>query len=279
MQNYILYNTKDDTNSINECCYSLLKLLALYNLQSPESIHIIIYTQHPESFEAYIPFFHHFELIGESTEKLSKIELLQKVLELKEGNVLYMDTDTYLLQTPDELFEKLEITEKILFFGKKGSPKKLKEYIGANNLVYDGREINLLDEKELYTAEILGFNHDAAAILPKAQELFAQMKTGISQKLAEAFTITYATYNYSRETTEKEIASYRQFPDFKKLLEVFFKKNQEESIPNLVKLVHHLDAATIEKEKLKYEGLPFFKKFLHSMTGKAWSLRRYQNKF
>jgi len=279
MHNYILYRTAEGVDSTNECRYSLLKLLALYNLQGPQNIHLIIYTKHPEVFEAYASFFHHFELMEEPVEKLSKLELIQNILASRDGNLLYMDTDTYPLQAPKALFDKLEGKLSFLFFGKKASPKKLKEYIGANHLVYDGREINLLDEKELYTAEIFGCNKQCLPILDNAQVLQAQMKEGISSKLAEAFTLTYATNNHDREITENEIVSYRHFPDFKKLLQIFFSKNAEESIPNLVKLVHHLDARTIEKEKITYDQLPFFKKLLHSVTGKAWSVRRYQNKF
>jgi hypothetical protein len=279
MQNYILYRTEDGVDSINECRYSLLKLLALYNLQGPKNLHVIIYTRHPGSLEAYSSFFHHFELVDKQAEKGSKIALVQEFLTGKNGNVLYMDNDTYPLKTPDALFNKLEGKENFLFFGKKDSPKKLKEYIGANHLVYDGREINILDEKELYTAEVFGCSNECLPVLDKAVLLEAQMKDGISPKLAEAFTLTFATKDHERGIAENEIVSYRRFPEFKKLLQLFFLKNEEESIPNLVKLVHHLDAKRIEKEKMTYESLPFFKKLLHSVTGKAWSVRRYQNKF
>lgn len=279
MQNYILYRTADEMDAINECRYSLLKLLALYNLRGPKNLHIIIYTKHPESFEAYTSFFHHFELLEGPEQQETKTEFIQNILSGRNGNVLYMDTDTYPLQSPDALFEGLDGRESFVFYSKKGSPKKLKDYIGANHLVYDGREINILDEKELFTAEIFGCSKECLPVLDMARPLEAQMKEGISPRLAEAFTLTYATNNYDRVLAEDTIVSYRHFPDFKKLLQLFFLKNGEESIPNLVKLVHHLDARTIEKEKLTYDGLPFFKKLLHSVTGKKWSVRQYQNKF
>jgi hypothetical protein len=279
MQNYILYNVKNNTQSINECRYSLLKLLSLYNLQVPATTGIVIYTSHPEAFEAYSSFFSLFELMEESTEALSKVDLIQNFFRYADGNLLYMDTDTYPLQLPDELFKKIEVDNKILLFQKRNSPKKLKDFVINNHIIFDGREINFLDEKELYTAEIVGCNHLAMPTLHKAADLHVQLKEGITQKMAEAFTFSYSTSEYSRETTEKEFACYRHFPEFKNLLETFFKRNEEESIPNLVKLVHHLDAVTIEKEKLRYQSLPFFKKMIQSIIGKAWSLRRYQNKF
>lgn len=279
MQNYILYRTENSIHSINECRYSLLKLLALYNLQAPKNLGIVIHTKHPESFDAFTSFFSEIEFVAEAPQEKFKIELIQDFFATRQGNLLYMDNDTYLLQAPDELFENISNSANIIFFQKKQGPKKLKDFISASHIMLDGREINFLDETELYTAEVLGCNNDAIAMIHNAVDLYNQVKDGVSLMMAEAFAFTYASKEYKRQTSEKQIVSYRKFPEFKNLLQVFFKKNEEESIPNLVKMVHHLDAVAIEKDKATYEQLPFFKKLLHSVTGKAWSLRRYQNKF
>jgi hypothetical protein len=46
-----------------------------------------------------------------------------------------------------------------------------------------------------------------------------------------------------------------------------------------VKLVYHLDARTILHEKKRYDSQPFVKRILSALSGKAWSVRQYQNKF
>jgi hypothetical protein len=81
------------------------------------------------------------------------------------------------------------------------------------------------------------------------------------------------------QTIQDVIASYNRFPEFKRLLQLFFKKNEEENIPNLVKLVHNIDPQTILQDKKQYDSQPFVKKLLSVLAGKAWSVRQYQNKF
>ena len=71
---------------------------------------------------------------------------------------------------------------------------------------------------------------------------------------------------------------FKDLPEFKELLQLFFSKNEEESIPNLVKLIHHLDVETIQKDKVRYARLPFYKKWMNQLLGKEWSIKKYGNK-
>jgi hypothetical protein len=72
---------------------------------------------------------------------------------------------------------------------------------------------------------------------------------------------------------------YHYSPAFKSLLQYFFQRNEEESIPNLVKLIHFLNADQLEQERLDFELQPLYKKWLDKLRGKGWSLERYKKKF
>jgi hypothetical protein len=72
---------------------------------------------------------------------------------------------------------------------------------------------------------------------------------------------------------------YHYSKDFKSLLQFFFQRNEEESIPNLVKLIHFLNADQLEQDRLQYEQQPFYKKWFDKLKGQAWSLERYKRKF
>jgi hypothetical protein len=69
------------------------------------------------------------------------------------------------------------------------------------------------------------------------------------------------------------------FTEFTELLNIFFKINEEESIPNLIKLINHVDVENIKNQKNLYQQLPVYKKLLNALTGKRWSIKNYQNKF
>lgn len=77
------------------------------------------------------------------------------------------------------------------------------------------------------------------------------------------------------ENSEGTIAVYENFPEFYSLLRQFFKKNYEESIPNLVKRAHAIDAKQIEAEKKKFLELPRLSRWIKTITGRGWSINNH----
>jgi hypothetical protein len=55
--NHIAYLAHGDTGYLNECRFSLLKYLHVYNLNPPSDTAVVVYTDKPEYFENFIPFF------------------------------------------------------------------------------------------------------------------------------------------------------------------------------------------------------------------------------
>ena len=70
--NYITYLAHGNSGYINECRFSLLKLLQVYNLRPPANLGVIIYTDQPKSFEDFIPFFKDFKLETLNADILNK---------------------------------------------------------------------------------------------------------------------------------------------------------------------------------------------------------------
>ena len=73
----------------------------------------------------------------------------------------------------------------------------------------------------------------------------------------------------------KSVESYKGLQEFKILLKDFFGRNQEESIPNQVKLIRNINAKEIETEKNKFESLPLASKLFRKMIGKGWNISNY----
>ena len=128
MSNYILYLAEGNNHSVNECCYSLLKYLAVYNLKPPPDIGIMVYTDVPATFEVFEPFFNQFELKEIKSIPPSKLEILKEVLSLKHGNVLCMDTDSYFIAPVDAAFKTLQAGNFLFYKQKATTENDLAEF-------------------------------------------------------------------------------------------------------------------------------------------------------
>ncbi|HEU4471820.1 MAG TPA: hypothetical protein VFR58_12085 [Flavisolibacter sp.] len=79
----------------------------------------------------------------------------------------------------------------------------------------------------------------------------------------------------SKKSTREYIAQYGDFKEFGVLLRNFFNRYQEESIPNLVKLIHPIDAVRIRAQKAAFEQLPFYLRWARKAVGRGWSIGNY----
>ena len=284
MPNQILYQAITP-DAINECRYSLLKYLSVYNLNPPPNIAINIRTNTTAAFEAFIPFFERFELSDYDETKPGKIDLIKDCLSCKTCNLLYLNTDSYPGGPVESVFQEL-LKKDFLFFKRKPvidksslhSLEKIKTYLTNHVISVDDERISYPTTKDFYSAEVIGVNNHSLPIFQKIFQLYLHLVTEVSPKAAEEFAFAYYAGSNSA-IIENTINSYHNFSAFKKLLKIFFEKNEEESIPNLVKMVYHLNAETILQEKNRYDSQPFVKRILSRLSGKGWSVRQYQNKF
>jgi hypothetical protein len=77
------------------------------------------------------------------------------------------------------------------------------------------------------------------------------------------------------KNTDDYIGQYGELKEFSLLLREFFKRYQEESVPNQVKLLHNTDALRILEQKKKFSSLPLYVRMLRKLTGKGWDISRY----
>ena len=239
MRNYILYKAFS-ADEIFECSYSLLKYLDVYNLKSPASHSLIIYTNDPASLEAYGSFFTNFELrdfygSAKDEQKKLKLNIIKEFCELNEGNILYLDTNVYPVNELETIFSLLQ--EGAIF---------MNQNLGTNNNLSSSLESDL---------SVLGLNTNAKQIFD----------TGINGLK-------------NVKSTEGVFANYEDLKEFNILLRKFFHKYQEESIPNQVKLMHHINAKQIQDQKKQFQKLPVYIRWIRKMMGTGWNISSYTKK-
>jgi hypothetical protein len=277
MPNHLLFLARND-RQVAECRYFLLKYLAVYNLKPPANTMVVVYTQQPTAFEGFTSFIPAFQMpaLPAALGATTKTALLHSFLSKNTGNVLYCDTATYPQQPLEPLFADIETGSLYLH-----APHRHKE----SDLHTPFRKLIALRDKtatatatpepriNIWHAAVIGLNdHFKSHVAKLAQQ---QPAPGLA-----------TDYNYTKQFNEsgriksagKFIFDYGGFEEFSQLLQAFFKKNEEESIPNQIKLLHHIDAAAIQQQKQDYQQQPLFRKWLQAITGKRWSIRQYESR-
>lgn len=98
---------------------------------------------------------------------------------------------------------------------------------------------------------------------------------GISTKLLQHPSTSLYT---NAQNISHYFAVYKSRKKVDTLLKLFFRKNEEESLTNLVKKSRTIDLEALEKEAADTDQLPFIKRWLRRITGKNKLLQQYRNK-
>lgn len=282
MPNHLLFYAYNK-QQVAECRYFLLKYLSVYNLKPPAHTAVIIYTDQPVAFEGFTSFFARFQmpdvLSDASLESLTKAAVLQQAFLQNSGNILYCDTATYPLQPLEHLFADIEKGTLYLHAPQRQKESELnaalRKLAGRHSKTEPAVTTPAQSRINVWHAAVVGINDRNKELLPKlAQETSGQANPAIDY----AFTKSFGEGGKVKSAA-KYIFDYGNLKEFSQLLETFFAKAEEESIPNQVKLVHHLDAATVQQQKEAYQQQPLFKKWLQIITGKRWSVKQYEKKW
>lgn len=298
MQNYILYQAYGSPGHINECRFSLLRYLSVYNLQPPADTAIAIYTDEPaqfESFSSYFPLFEMREITKREIDKWRgehgfthrvKIKMLHDFFSRYEGNVLYCDTDTYIVQPLGPLFDRIQNGAAVMheyegIIDKEATPSlhKWDTFLRDKTFMYNGKQLTFFNHMKMWNAGVIGLNDNKKHIVEDVLALTDVIYKQFRKHITEQFAFSYCLQQNGEVISASDyIVHYWNLKEFRLLLNTFFQKNEEESIPNLIKLSAPLDTVSMQQQKEHYQQLPLLKKLLLTMTGKNWSIRRYQHK-
>lgn len=268
---------------VAQCRYFLLKYLTLYNLKPPANTTLHIYTSDPVAFEGFTNFFASFQMQDAAAlinNTITKTGALQFFLQHNSGSVLYCDTTTYPLQPLEPLFADIEKGSLYLHSPQRYAENELTKALRRFTTVRDHTDTAATTPLQASTtswrASVIGLSEAHKDVLTKLM----QDESNLQSSLASDYMYTRAFSEAGKiKSAAKYIFDYSRFAEFDQLLDAFFKKNEEENIPNQVKLLHHIDAAAIQQQKETYEQQPLFKKWLQVITGKRWSIKQYENRW
>lgn len=298
MQNAILFQAYGGTDFVNECRYALLKYLQVYNLHPPADTGVFVYTDAPHlfsDFETFFPRLSYFPLAAETLKQWEgpqqfvhrvKIKMIQDFLQRFEGSLLYCDTDTYAKAPLENLFGEIEKGSLYLHtyegqIDKTRFPsfEKWEKFLSATAIQYNGKELQFSKALQMFNAGVVGLNSSNKEILADVLALTDAVYEKFPKHIAEQFAFSYCFQQKGPiQKADAFIEHYWNLKEFRKLLTHFFAKNLEESIPVLVKKVHHLDAMKIMNEKKAHQQLPVLQRWWKDLSGTGWRIGNYQKK-
>jgi hypothetical protein len=278
MQNYLVYRAAS-ADEINECSYSLLKHLTVYNLKPPREQNIVIYTDQPALLEAYGSYFENFELRPVIPECITRLQLIRHFMEQQGGNILYLDTNTYAVAPLETLFE--DISKGSVYVLKWTNVIKQKKLTGKDlkKIIVGGKPFPFFPEElKKWNDSIIGLNSSSRTMLTQVVREAKESVADLPSEITEKWVFHYRFGQPSLKTAGHAIAQYDDLKEFRHLLRKFFVKYQEESVPNQLKLIHHFDAAMIQQQKIDWQKLPLYQQLYRRIKGKHWSFRAYEKK-
>ena len=296
--NYITYLAHGDTGYINECQFSLLKFLQVYNLRPPASTAILIYTDKPQVFESFIPFFQKFIIEQVDEEKIkswmqgtgyvhrAKSKMIEEALQKYSSNLLFFDTDTYITAPIDAIWKNISngviyLHESEGTISRKASLqfRKWDRFLESAAINYGTQRYVYSKQLQIWNSGVLGISPRYAPVMNEVLLLIDALYKQFPKHIAEQVACSYCFEKAAEIRPAKDtVFHYWNLKEFRQLLTLFFERNAEESIPNLVKKAHHIDAAAILRHKTAYRQLSWIQRSIKALTGSGWNIRQYRKK-
>ncbi|RFM30461.1 hypothetical protein [Deminuibacter soli] len=291
MTKSLLYQAYGQAGIINECRYSLLRLLATYGNQPIPDV--VVYTDQPEAFAAFkekMPL--HIQTItaaGITAWKGNiqfvhrvKIEIIKHCLQQRGGKVIYLDTDTYCLDTCEHLFNAIQ-PNQVLFHADEGRidqpqnlhMRKWKQFL-ETNAIAALREPNAL-HTHMYNAGLIGLSAEHLPVVEAALTLTDALYPLFPRHTVEQFSFCYSFQQKGIAIKEAadQVFHYWDLKEFRDLLQRFFEKYTGNTVDALAAKSADILPAAIVTDKRLYNNRNTLQKLISNIGGKAWTIDRY----
>lgn len=294
MKNILIYQAYGIEDILNECIYSI-STLTPFNV---EIDHIVIYTDNPSYLKLKLTtqFQYKFKKLegslikewrgGNNFVHRVKIKMLHDYISndlsnlSKSYNLLYLDTDTTFIKSPNYLFDKIgdgilimhdnegviNANRKNLIFKRLSNylEKRFKEKgdIPADHLMFNAGVLGFQNSDENLLNEVLALTDD----------IYEEYPQHVSEQLA--FSVIFSSQTgRTLELAKEEIFHYWSFKDFRIILKEFFAKNNTPEL--ILSKLKNIDPQVLHQPKLEYESLGFLKKNWRKLFGK-WQFPDYE---
>ncbi len=251
-----------------------------------ETIKLIFFT--PELLNSWIPKKENPDFAHPSDLKaIAKPMVIKTVLENYSRVAVFVDTDTYFLKPPDELFKKIN-KESVLMWRREGilsdKSKKhwetLRQIFCNNTFMYDEKEIKIPLNIYMWNSGVIGLNFENTDLLNNMVSLSLQLlKISKSPYVYHQIMVSYVLQDRKVIYPTDEIILHYCYgnkkANFNKILKRFFKKEAKKlNYSELLERVHKISLQEIPNEPVTniYKEIKTF--FNKRITGLNMAINR-----
>ncbi len=269
-KNHIVYQCYGHESIFHECAFSLLSLARASSKEFLADCDIWIYTDRPEWFTTFkdndLPL--NFRKITEQEIKKwrgainfthrVKIEVLRDLCNHVDGNMLYLDTDTILLESLDSVFKHID--DGALYMhtaeGKisdEGNPvlKKLNAYLKQQK--HYTAKTGSVNNLQMWNAGVLGFNTGQQRMLADVLAFTDKVHSEFPKHIVEQFAFSF----YFQQAADIKAAApyilhYWNLKEVRPVLKSFFEYFRNAGWNELVQLGQLVQMHVLMQEKANY---------------------------
>ncbi|HTJ10674.1 MAG TPA: hypothetical protein VL547_01555 [Dinghuibacter sp.] len=285
MTKYLFFIAYGKADIFRECKYALLRLIAVYEAAGKTPPEIILYTDRPEEFSfVQDRLTLHTRKTGMDQIQIwrgkydfvfrPKIEMLREVTRTFEGKLLYVDCDTYCLQTLDGLFDTLS-DKAVVMHNCEGS-------IGEAGNIHLKKWRSFLKkqlpdalEMDMWNAGTIGFSPMHAPLLKEVLGLTDGLYPRFPRHTVEqfAFGYTFQWHGLRIHAAAPYLFHYWNLKEFRVVLERFFEKytTPDEMLSNSARILPEI----IHPDKMAYERISSFRRRIMKLRGRDWKIAPY----
>lgn len=235
--NFIVFQAYGSKDILHEMLVSISSILRFDLAMSPQ---IIVYTDSRSYLEKWLPSsIIYIDTPNERWEEWkgtqhfvhrAKIQMLRDFATRFEGNVLYCDTDTYFLQSPEPLFLQIANGELLMHVDEgplKDSEnlvfKKLVKFLKVHKTEY------IPVDTHMWNAGVLGFQTSDVNLLDRALVMSDDLYKSYPKHVMEQLAFSFVFQSKKRRSCEETIFHYWDFKEYRSVLATFFKESEGQS--------------------------------------------------
>lgn len=267
---YLVYQCYGNESIFHECAYSLLSLCRHHSVDELKELDVWIYTDKPAWFARLnnCPIRLNFREIDKETIILwrgaidfvhrVKIELLKDVLKDKNGNMLYVDTDTVFINRIDTIFQNIELGNLYMHvmegnMNEKGNPviAKLYDFLIKDP---DPKYAHLqLTHTAMWNAGVLGFNSSYKQILNDVLSFTDIQYPHYTKHIIEQFAFSaYFQQAGNVKTAAPSILHYWNLKEVRDTLLSFFEHFKDANWNNLIGYSQLIQMPVLMQDKANF---------------------------
>ncbi len=238
---YQAYGKKDHSYQ------TIFSIMSLIENSKHENFRIVIYTDKVDFLKNYFSSFDFikYELLTPDLmakwkgainfNHRMKIEILKDCSQIYDGNILYLDGDTYFTKDAEDLLNRINEDQSVMHIAEESYrhtkdylAKKIYKFLRKNKILVNGKEIVVHNDYVMWNAGVIGLHRKHHHLFQEIIDYTDALFTMYQKHLMEQHAVSYYLQKNTRVVPANDIVEHfwNQKDSFEEAINPFFEKNE-----------------------------------------------------